>query len=205
MSMFATITLLPMFLQSVLLVTAFQSGLIMLPGGIVNGLMSPVTGKLFDRFGARVIIIPGLLILCISMYLFTGFTLESTSPQIILTHCLLMLGVALILVPVQTYGLNQITPEYYAHGSAIFSTLQQVAGAIGSALFIATMTARTSSHLAQSSSPDNVTEQLTASVAGYSDTFMLGFIISIIALVVALFLKNKKVTQSDTKVENKAN
>lgn len=205
MSMFATITLLPMFLQSVLLVTAFQSGLIMLPGGIVNGLMSPITGKLFDRFGARVIIIPGLLILCIAMYLFTGFTLESTSLQIILTHCLLMLGVALILVPVQTYGLNQITPEYYAHGSAIFSTLQQVAGAIGSALFIATMTARSNSHLAQSSSPGDVTEQLTASVAGYSDTFMLGFIISIIAVVVALFLKNKKVTQSDTKVEKKTN
>lgn len=197
MSMFATLTLLPMFLQSVLLVTAFQSGLIMLPGGIVNGLMSPVTGKLFDRFGARVIIIPGLLILCIAMYFFTGFTLESTSLQIILTHCLLMLGVALILVPVQTYGLNQITPEYYAHGSAIFSTLQQVAGAIGSALFIATMTARSNSHLARSSSPDDVTEQLTASVAGYSDTFMLGFIISIIAVVVSLFLrKNKKVTQA---------
>lgn len=148
MSMFATITLLPIFLKSVLLVTAFQSGLNMLPGGVVNGLMSPITGKLFDRFGARVIIIPGLLILCIALYLFTGFSLDSTSLQIILTHCLLMLGVALILVPVQTYGLNQITPEYYAHGSAIFSTLQQVAGAIGSALFIATITARSSSHLA---------------------------------------------------------
>ncbi|WP_144028946.1 MFS transporter, partial [Paenibacillus tyrfis] len=131
MAMFATITLLPMFLQSVLLVTAFQSGLMMLPGSVVNGLMSPVTGKLFDRFGARVIIIPGLLIVCVAMYLFSGFTLESASLQIILTHCLLMLGVALVLVPVQTYGLNQITPEYYAHGSAIFSTLQQVAGAIG--------------------------------------------------------------------------
>lgn len=197
MSMFAIIALLPMFLQSVLLVTAFHSGLIMLPGSVVNGLMSPVTGKLFDRFGARVIIIPGLLILCIAMYLFTGFTLESTNLQIILTHCLLMLGVSLILVPVQTYGLNQISPEYYAHGSAIFSTLQQVAGAIGSALFIATMTARSSSHLAKSSNPTDVTEQLTASVAGYSDTFMLGFIISIIAVVVSLFLrKNKKVKQA---------
>jgi len=189
MAMFATITLLPMYLQGVLLVTAFQSGLIMLPGSVVNGLMSPVAGKLFDRFGARVIIIPGLLIVCAAMYLFTEFTLESTSMQIILTHCLLMLGVALVLVPVQTYGLNQITPEYYAHGSAIFSTLQQVAGAIGSALFIATMSARSRSHLAQSQSPDTVTEQLTASVAGYSDTFMMGFVISIIAVVVAVFLR----------------
>ena len=197
MAMFSTITLLPMFMQSVLLVTAFQSGLIMLPGSVLNGLMSPVTGKLFDRFGAKVVIIPGLLIVSIAMYLFTGFTLESTSLQIILTHCLLMLGVALVLVPVQTYGLNQITPEYYAHGSAIFSTLQQVSGAIGSALFIATMSARSHSHLVQSSNPDDVTEQLSASVAGYSDTFMLGFIISIIAVIVALFLrKNTKEKQA---------
>lgn len=195
--MFATITLLPMLLQSVLLVTAFQSGLIMLPGSLVNGLMSPVTGKLFDRFGARVIIIPGLLILCLAMYLFTGITLESTTLQIILTHCLLMLGVALILVPVQTYGMNQLTTEYYALGSAIFSTLQQVAGAIGSALFIATMAARSRSHLVQSSNPADVTEQLTASIAGYSDTFMLGLILAIIAVVVSLFLrKNKKVSQA---------
>jgi len=193
MAMFATITLLPMFLQSVLLVTAFQSGLIMLPGSVVNGLMSPVTGKLFDRFGARVVMIPGLLIVCMAMYLFTGFTLESSSLQIILTHCLFMLGVSLVLVPVQTYGLNQITAEYYTHGSAIFSTLQQIAGAIGSALFIATMSARARNHLALSSSPDDVTEQLTASVAGYSDTFMLGFIISIIAVAVALFLRKNTI------------
>jgi len=195
MAMFATLTLLPMFLQSVLLVTAFQSGLMMLPGSVVNGLMSPVTGKLFDRYGARIIIIPGLLIVCLAMSLFTGFTLESSNLQIILTHCLLMLGVALVLVPVQTYGLNQITPEYYAHGSAIFSTLQQVAGAIGSALFIATMSARSRSHLAQSSNPNDVTEQLSASVAGYSDTFMLGFVIAIIAVGVALFLRKSAKTK----------
>ncbi|WP_042167827.1 MDR family MFS transporter [Paenibacillus gorillae] len=196
MSMFATITLLPMFMQSVLLVTAFQSGIMMLPGSVVNGLMSPVAGKLFDRLGAKVIIIPGLLIVCMAMYLFTGFTLESANLQIILTHSLLMLGVALVLVPVQTYGLNQITSEYYAHGSAIFSTLQQVSGAIGSALFIATMSARSRSHLAQLSS-DTEIEQLTAAVAGYSDTFMLGFVISIIAIVVAVFLrKNTKEKQA---------
>ncbi|WP_343069273.1 MDR family MFS transporter [Lysinibacillus agricola] len=193
MSMFATTTLLPMFMQSVLLVTAFQSGLTMLPGSVVNGLMSPITGKLFDRFGARIIIIPGLLIVSIALYLFTRFTLESTTLQITITHCLLMIGVALVLVPVQTYGLNQITSEYYPHGSAIFSTLQQVAGAIGTSLFIATMSARSRSHLAQSTDSNDVTQQLTASVAGYSDTFMLGFIISIIAVVVSLFIRKKQV------------
>ena len=191
MSMFATTTLLPMFLQSVLLVSAFHSGLIMLPGSVANGLMSPVAGKLFDKLGARVIIIPGLLIVSIAMYFFTWFTLESTAMQIIIAHCLLMLGVALVLVPVQTYGLNQITPEYYAHGSAIFSTLQQVAGAIGTSLFIATMSARSQSHLAQSSNQNDVTVQLTASVAGYSDTFMLGFVISLIAVMVSLFIRKK--------------
>ncbi|MFB6363426.1 MDR family MFS transporter [Paenibacillus elgii] len=198
MSMFATTSLLPMLLQSVLLVSAFQSGLIMLPGSVVNGLMSPVTGKLFDRFGAKIIIIPGLLIVSIALYLFTRLALDSSTLQIILTHSLLMLGVALVLVPVQTYGLNQITPEYYAHGSAIFSTLQQVAGAIGTSLFIATMSARSQSHLAQSANPNDATEQLTASVAGYSDTFMLGFIFSIIAVVVSLFLrKNAKEKQAN--------
>ncbi|MBU7314117.1 MFS transporter [Paenibacillus oleatilyticus] len=113
-------------------------------------------------------------------------------------YYLVNVTVALVLVPVQTYGLNQITPEYYADGSAIFSTLQQVAGAIGTSLFIATMSARSHNHLAQSANPNDVTEQLTASVAGYSDMFMLGFIISIIAVVVSLFLrKNAKEKQAN--------
>ncbi|AJS60922.1 MDR family MFS transporter [Paenibacillus sp. IHBB 10380] len=189
MSMFSTITLLPMFLQSVLLATAFKSGLIMLPGSIINGLMSLTSGKLFDKFGARIVIIPGLLIISTAMYLFTGLTLHSTTLQIIFIHCLLMLGVALVMVPTQTYGLNQITSEYYVHGSAIFSTLQQVAGAVGTALFIATMSANSKSYLAQSTNPNDVTEQLAASINGYNSTFMLGLIISIIAIIVSLFLK----------------
>ncbi|MGE7091819.1 hypothetical protein ACQKII_10280 [Lysinibacillus sp. NPDC048646] len=63
-------------------------------------------------------------------------------------------------------------------------------------MFIATMSARSRSHLAQSADQKDVTQQLTASVAGYSDTFMLGFVISIIAVVVSLFLrKNQKEKQ----------
>lgn len=58
MSMFSTMALLPMYLQGVLLLTAFKSGIIMLPGSIINSLMGPISGKLFDIFGPRVVIVP---------------------------------------------------------------------------------------------------------------------------------------------------
>lgn len=68
MTFFSSAIMLPMFMQGVLLVTAFKSGLILLPGGIINGFMAPVSGKLFDKFGPRVLIIPGLAISVISLW-----------------------------------------------------------------------------------------------------------------------------------------
>ena len=60
MVILSTMLLLPMYLQSGLMLTAFTSGLILLPGGILNGFMSPVTGRLFDKYGPKWLVIPGL-------------------------------------------------------------------------------------------------------------------------------------------------
>ncbi|EEM14661.1 Lincomycin resistance protein [Bacillus pseudomycoides DSM 12442] len=86
MSLFSTMTLLPMFLQTVLLVTAFKSGLIMLPGSIMSAIMGPIAGKLFDKFSPKAIIIPGLVLVAIAMWLFRGINPETTLTQIILMH-----------------------------------------------------------------------------------------------------------------------
>ena len=149
MSLFSTMTLLPMFLQTVLLVTAFKSGIIMLPGSIISAIMGPIAGKLFDKFSPKVIIVPGIVLVGIAMFLFKGITPDTSMLQIIIMHSVLMVGLMFVMTA-QTYGLNQLTPDLYPHGTALFNTLQQVAGAIGTAIFISKMSSGTASYMESS-------------------------------------------------------
>ncbi|MCR8646017.1 DHA2 family efflux MFS transporter permease subunit [Paenibacillus sp. N1-5-1-14] len=197
MTMFSTMVVLPMFLQGVLLITAFKSGLIMLPGSVLNGLLAPVSGKLFDKFGPRVVIIPGVILIAVAIWLFTGIDASVTMGQIIAIHCLLLIAIALVIMPTQTHGLNQLPMDLYPHGTAIFSTLQQVSGSIGTALFISRISAGQSSYLAKSTNPNDPTEIGAATLAGFDAAFTLGLILSVIAIVVSLFIKRSKHIQMD--------
>lgn len=193
MTMFSTMTLLPLFLQSVLLVTAFTSGLIMLPGSLINGVLAPVSGKLFDKFGAKVLVIPGLILMAISMYLFSTLELDSTKGTVITYHIILMIGIALVMMPAQTYGLNQLSKEYYGSGSAIMNTLQQVSGAIGTALFISIMSSSTENYIEENvTNPQDPMQLLAGALHGFETTFTIAMILAIVALVIAFFMKKTK-------------
>jgi len=197
MSLFSTLMLLPIYLQQGLLMTAFAAGLVMLPGGILNGFLSPVTGKLFDKFGPRVLAIPGAAILIVVMYLFTTIDLETTRGTIILYHCIMMVAVSMIMMPIQTNGLNQLPRKYYPHGTAIMNTLQQVSGAIGVAFFISIMTNGTKDYLSGSKDPAAPIEQILGLNAGIHDAFRIGMVFAIVGLVLTLFVRKTKAPEGD--------
>ena len=129
--------LLPIYLQQVLGLTALQTGLLVLPGGLLMGLLGPVVGRLYDRFGPRPLLIPGLAIAMVALILL-GTTLTATTPawQVLLCHMLLSLGLAAVLPSVFTAGLSAVPPRFTSYGSAIFATVQQVGGAAGTALSV---------------------------------------------------------------------
>ena len=191
MSLFSTMTLLPMFLQTVLLVTAFKSGIIMLPGSVISAIMGPIAGKLFDKFSPKVIIVPGIVLVGIAMFLFKGITPDTSMVQIIIMHSVLMVGLMFVMTA-QTYGLNQLTPDLYPHGTALFSTLQQVAGAIGTAIFISKMSSGTTKYMESSANPLDPVEKLNGLTSGFQGAFALGLIFIIVAFIVSLFLKEEK-------------
>ncbi|MGH0417939.1 MDR family MFS transporter [Bacillus cereus] len=191
MSLFSTMTLLPMFLQTVLLVTAFKSGIIMLPGSVISAIMGPIAGKLFDKFSPKVIIVPGIVLVGIAMFLFKGITPDTSMVQIIVMHSVLMVGLMFVMTA-QTYGLNQLTPDLYPHGTALFSTLQQVAGAIGTAIFISKMSSGTASYMESSANPMDPVEKLNGLTSGFQGAFALGLVFIIVAFIVSLFLKEEK-------------
>ena len=189
MSLFSTMIMLPLFMQNVLLLTAFASGLALMPGGIINGIMAPISGMLFDKFGPRVLVVPGIALMGIATWLFMGIENDWTQSRIIIIHIIMMVGMSLVMMPAQTTGLNQLPKGLYPHGTAILNTLQQVAGAIGVALFISIMSSGAKNYMKTSSDPTSPLEGLQSMVAGLHDAFFVGLCLAVLALVISLFIK----------------
>src|SRR5581483_6758205 len=107
-----------------------------------------ITGKLFDKFGGRALAVIGLSITTLTSYFFSKLTLDTSYTQLLILYSFRMFGMSMVMMPVMTNGLNQLPARLYPHGTAMNNTLQQVAGAIGSALLVTVMSNRTKTHAA---------------------------------------------------------
>lgn len=145
MAMFSGMILTPLYVQNVRGISPLDAGLMMLPGALMMGFMSPITGKLFDRVGPRPLAIVGLAIVTVSTYYLSKLTLDTSYTYLIVAYTVRMFGMSMVMMPIMTNGLNQLPMRLNPHGTAINNTLQQVAGAIGSAVMITIMTNRTKS------------------------------------------------------------
>ncbi|GAA1438341.1 DHA2 family efflux MFS transporter permease subunit [Leifsonia poae] len=181
-SLFGVIIILPLYLQHVLHLDTLATGLLLLPGGIVMGVMAPFVGRLYDRFGPRVLVVPGAIIVSVVLWALTLVT-DHTSPYLILAaHVGFSVGLALMFTPLFTAGLGAVTPHLYSHASAIVGTVQQVAGAAGTALLIAIFSAHTATLVAAGESVDQAT------AGGVSMAFLAAAIISLFAVVGSFFI-----------------
>lgn len=191
MAMFSAMMLLPIFLQNALHYSPLKAGLVMLPGGVVMGIMSPITGRLFDRFGARWLAIVGLGLVANTLWQFAFITLSTPYSTIMVLNTLLMLGISMLMMPVMTNALNELPPALYPHGTAIIGTLQQVAGAVGTAWLVTVMSNGSKRFMdnALNSSKDDATLQILAMISGMKTAFLLAFGMIILAWLVSFFLK----------------
>lgn len=147
MAMFSGMILTPLYVQNVRGISPLDAGLMMLPGALMMGIMSPITGKLFDRIGPRPLAIVGLSIVTVATYYLSKLTLDTSYTYLIIAYTVRMFGMSMVMMPIMTNGLNQLPMRLNPHGTAINNTLQQVAGAIGSAVMITIMTSRTKSEV----------------------------------------------------------
>ena len=181
MALFSGIILLPLYLQNLRGLSTLQTGLL-LPGGLLMGLLAPGVGKLYDRIGPRPLVVPGTLLMTLTLFGLGRIDASTPIWTLLALHLTLSVGLALLFTPVFTSALGPLPPQLYSHGSAILSTLQQVAGAAGVALLITLMAGRAASMTSQG------VAQVAAQVEGLHLAFSVSAMIAAVAVVLALFL-----------------
>jgi DHA2 family lincomycin resistance protein-like MFS transporter len=188
MALFGTIILLPIYLQNVLGLSTLQTGLLLLPGGLLMGLLGPQVGHLYDKFGPARLLVPGVII--VSGVLWAMTLLGPTTPvgYILAGHVVMSIGFALLFTPLFTVSLSSVKPSLYSHGSAVIGTLQQAAGAAGVALFVALMSARAATLAAHGLAT------VDALAGGVRAGFLCGAIISIFAVACVFFVRRPSQT-----------
>lgn len=180
--------LFPLFLKGSLLLSAITAGFVLLPANLIN-IFSPVSGTIFDHYGAKLLSILGFISMFLSSIIFF-YTIDSSMSvwSVIFILMLFFLGITMVMTPTQTNGLNQLPNELYPDGSASITTLIQLGGAMGTAISI---TVYSTSMRTFSSSHSNVSnENLIA--YGVKNTFVFLMAITIIGFILSLFIKREK-------------
>ncbi|SIO84484.1 MDR family MFS transporter [Nocardiopsis sp. JB363] len=183
MALFGVIILLPVYMQNVLGHDTLATGMAMLPGGLVMGLLAPIVGRLYDRFGPRPLVTPGAAVVTLVMWSMTTFDTETTITSIVTAHVFLSIGLGFMFTPLLTGALGSLPKRLYSYGSAVVGTVQQVAGAAGTAAFIAVMTAVAASQIEGGAST------VVAEAGGIHVAFMLGATITTLAFFATFLVR----------------
>jgi DHA2 family lincomycin resistance protein-like MFS transporter len=183
LAMFGTIILLPIYLVQVLGFDTLGTGLLLMPGALLMGLLAPFVGRLFDKVGPKPLIRPAMFVIVGVMWAMTLLWVDTPWYFILAGHLVMSIGFAFLFGPLFTTSLSSVKPDLYSHGSALLGSIQQVGGAAGVALFVALMSAQ-SSALAAGGTPD-----VEALAGGIRLAFIVGAVIAFVPLIASFFVK----------------
>jgi DHA2 family lincomycin resistance protein-like MFS transporter len=147
------------------------------------GLSGPIIGRIYDRWGTRVLLVPGSIIATAMLWLYTTFDLQTPLWVIVVGQTVLALGLALSFTPLFTASLASLEPKLYSYGSAVLGTVQQVAGAAGIALMVTIFS------LAAATAEEQGASFEAGQAAGAHAAFLISAIVSLPLVVGAFFIR----------------
>jgi DHA2 family lincomycin resistance protein-like MFS transporter len=178
-----TLTILPLYLQNVLGISALDAGLVILPGALIVALIGPLAGRMYDRWGTRVLLVPGAVI--VTGLLWYLSTVDSNTPiwKMVVAYTGLSIGFGISYTPLFAASLGSLKVTLYSYGSAVVGTVQQIAGAVGIALLVTLMSTVTEDAAdAGMSVPD-------AGASGVGIAFLIASAASAIGVVIAWLIR----------------
>ena len=220
-AMMGALFLLPVFLQNGLGFSPLDTGLLTMPGALVTAALMPISGALFDKFGARPLAIVGFIVMLIASMLLIDLNFNWTYSAIMVVYVIRSSGMGLTMMPLRTAGMNAVPISHVNRASALQNTLSNVAGSVGVAILGTAMT--THANLSLATYTQNVSVQslqkvsaygMHPSVYGITDpndmsrlmgvleqlafqngirlAFIIAVIVTVIALIASLFVGKKQ-------------
>ena len=183
--------LLPLYLQELRGLTPLQTGLLVAPGGLAMGLLGPVVGRVYDRVGARPLVVPGSVGVLLGLLGLSRVAEGTPYVVILLLQVVLMVSLAGLMTPAFTLGLGSLPQRLYSHGSSLLGTTQQVAAAVGTAVTVTVLSWRERVALDAGAGAD------AAYVAGVEAAFlvMAGLAVGTVVLAAMLPSRPSEVTE----------
>jgi len=228
-AMMGAFFVIPLFLQNGLGYSPLQTGLLTMPGALVTAALMPVSGALFDKFGARSVVIIGFVFMLVGSLLLVNLNFCWTFTAIMLVYALRQAGMGLTMMPLTTAGMNAVPLSLVNPASALQSTFRNVAGSLGTALLGTVM--QTHSNLSFATYMQQVNIQSLQKISAYGlhpsvygitnsadllqlmsvlkqmafqngirEAFIIAVIVTVIAFIAALFIgKKQKSVDSEEK------
>ncbi|MFC7393900.1 DHA2 family efflux MFS transporter permease subunit [Scopulibacillus cellulosilyticus] len=201
MALYAGMILTPIFIQNILMISPFMSGLMYLPGGILMAIMSPITGKLFDKIGARWLSVAGLAIMVFTTFELSRLHTDTSYMYVLIVYTVRSFGMAIMMMPIMTAGLNELPMSLNRYGTAMLNTFRMIAGAVGMALLVTVMSTRTATHMHQIVTDKHIlptakvqmaAAMKKATVMGINDAFLIAAFLAAIALILSFFIRKTR-------------
>lgn len=204
MAMYGVEMMLPTYLQNIRGLTPLDSGLTLLWGALMMGIMSPIVGVLYNKVGIKRLGFFGFTLLTLGTVPF--IFLSSSTPTIIITvlYALRMAGIASVLMPLTTSAMASLPASKAADGTAANNTIRQVSSSVVVALLtsIVQNTMNNNAPIASLAKTDPIKFaklSLDASIDGFRLAFIISLIFAVIGLIFVAFLKNDKTKEIEVK------
>lgn len=203
MAVFAANIMLPLFMQGSLGFTALDAALVLLAPCILCCVFAPVAGKLFDRVGLAVSLPIALAVMAVFMALLSRADVNTPSITLVLLYAPILIGCSFSVGPAQSFALSRLSSDLHPHGVTMCYTMIQVAGCIGSSLYVGILSAGEAGALAQGAT----TEVATASGFSLACTvaaclMVVGFVFAMAASIISR--RAPKADESSAKAEQGA-
>jgi DHA2 family multidrug resistance protein len=169
--LFGAIFLLPLFLQNLRGMGAMETGMMLIPQALTVAAVMPISGRIYDRFGPRVVLIPGMSLLAYSTYQFHNLDLGTSNLTIMSWMVLRGIGMGLGMMPATTASMNAVPRHLIPRATALTNALQRIAGSFGTAIMATVLTTRQGYQFAMASQTVTVTSPGFQMVMGKARAF----------------------------------
>ncbi|BBB90063.1 MAG TPA: DHA2 family efflux MFS transporter permease subunit [Methylomusa anaerophila] len=167
--LFGGIFMVPLFMENMRGNTAMQTGLLIFPSAVAAGLMMPVAARLADKFGAKPVVITGLVLLTAGSLPLIFIDLNTSDNAIRLLMTVRGLGLGLFVMPVTVLGMNTVPMPKISRASSLNNAVRQISGSLGIAILTTVLQNRQIVHLQQIGENINTAAKATAGMLAYGE------------------------------------